>query len=49
MDLLSIKENSLILLIMDYRCTIFIYDSYNVSMKLNQRTPNPLTYRREKK
>ena len=49
MDSLSTNVNNLILSIMDSQCIIFSKNRYNVSMKLNQRTPNPLTYRKEKK
>lgn len=48
-DWLSTNVNNLILLIMGSQCKIFPKNRYNVSMKLNQRTPNPLTYRKEKK
>lgn len=30
-------------------CMILLTLSYNISMKLNARTPNPLTYRKDKK
>lgn len=49
MDSLSTNVNNLIISIMDSQCIIFSKNRYNVSMKLNQRTPNPLTYRKEKK
>lgn len=49
MVLLSTNVNNLIPLTMDSQCKLFSMIRYNVSMKLSQRTPNPLTYRKDKK
>ena len=49
MVLLSTNVNNLIPLTMDSQCKLFPMIRYNVSMKLSQRTPNPLTYRKDKK